>query len=54
MKGSIRVFVGLIMTLGAAGGFDTAADSDLLSLSLIAIAGLGIMVSGVMAMNRRY
>ena len=49
MRGSIRALFGLLLVIGAAGGIDTATDAQL--LGCIAIAGLGIMASGVSAMN---
>ena len=52
MKGSIRAILGLLVVFGAVGGIDNATDSQLLVESLIAVLGLGIMYSGVSAMNR--
>ena len=52
MTGSIRAFVGLVITMGAAGGIDTATDAQLLSCVAIAAVGLAIMASGVSAMQR--
>lgn len=52
MKGSIRAIVGLLIVFGVAGGIDTASDSQLLALILVAAAGLGLMASGTKAMNR--
>ena len=51
MRGSIRALVGLVVVMGAAGGLDTATDAQLLGCVAIAIAGLGVMFSGVSAMN---
>jgi hypothetical protein len=51
MRGSIRALFGLLLVIGAAGGIDTATDAQLLSCIAVAIAGLGIMASGVSAMN---
>lgn len=51
MRGSIRALFGLLLVIGAAGGIDTATDAQLLGCIAIAIAGLGIMASGVSAMN---
>jgi hypothetical protein len=51
MRGSIRSFFGLIITMGAAGGLDTATDAQLLSCMAIAAVGLAIMASGVSAMR---
>lgn len=54
MKGSIRFIVGLLIVFGVAGGLDTATDSQLLILLLVAAFGLGIMASGVGAINKVY
>ncbi len=51
MTGSIRAFVGLVITLAAAGGLDTATDAQLLSCVAIACVGLAVMASGVSAMR---
>ena len=53
MKGSIRVFIGLLTVLFSAGGLDTAADSDLLPIIAVACMGLLVMYSGVNAMKQR-
>ena len=52
MKGSIRVFTGLLIVFGSAGGLDTAADSDLLPIIFVAALGLLVMYSGVNAMKQ--
>ncbi len=49
MRGSIRIFVGLLMAFGAVGGID--AGNDLLACTAIALVGLGVMYSGVRAMK---
>lgn len=51
MRGSIRAIVGLLVVFGVAGGIDSATDSQLLTLIVFAAAGLGIMASGVSALN---
>jgi hypothetical protein len=51
MKGSIRIAVGFLVTFGAVGGMDTAPDSQLLGLLVLAIGGLIILTSGVRAVN---
>jgi hypothetical protein len=51
MRGSIRAIVGLLVVFGVAGGIDTATNEQLLALILVAAAGLGLMASGVSAMN---
>ena len=50
MQGSIRFFVGLLVTLGAVGGMD-APDANLLAGVALAALGLATMYSGVKAMN---
>lgn len=52
MRGSIRAFAGLLITMGAVGGVDNATDSQLLTLLVFAALGLGIMASGTAAMNK--
>ena len=52
MRGSIRVFAGLIVTMAAVGGIDTATDGNLLACVGIAVLGLAVMFSGTRAMNR--
>jgi len=42
----IRFFVGFLIVFGAVGGMDTATDSQLLTLVLVAAAGLGLMAAG--------
>lgn len=49
MRGSIRMIVGLIVTMGAAGGLDTATNAQLLPCVAIACVGLAMMASGVSA-----
>lgn len=51
MRGSIRAIVGLLVVFGVCGGIDNATDSQLLTLLVFAALGLGIMASGVSAMN---
>lgn len=52
MKGSIRAIVGLLVVMGVAGALDTATDGQLVTLLVLAAAGLGIMASGVSAMKQ--
>jgi hypothetical protein len=49
MQGSIRFFVGLLVTLGAVGGMET--DGGLLIGTALAALGLATMYSGVKAMK---
>jgi len=51
MKGSIRAITGLIITLGAAGGLDSASDNQLLLVTSVALLGCLLMLSGVSAMK---
>jgi hypothetical protein len=51
MRGSIRAITGLIITLGAAGGLDNAADDQLLLATSLAVLGCLLMFSGVSAMK---
>jgi len=53
MRGSIRAFVGLVITMAAVGGIDNATDAQLLPAMAIAAVGLAIMATGVSAMNSR-
>jgi hypothetical protein len=52
MKGSIRAFVGFMLTFGAVGTLDYDPSASLLLQSGIAVLGLLVMLSGVRAMNR--
>jgi hypothetical protein len=52
MQGSIRMVIGMLVALGVAGAIDTATDSELAVLAVIGAVGLGIMISGVKALNR--
>ena len=51
MRGSIRTFVGLLVLMGVAGGLDTATDSQLPLLVVIAVGAAALAYSGVRAMN---
>jgi hypothetical protein len=50
MKGSIRFFLGILITAGAVGGIETESAS-LLQGTLIAMVGLAIMYSGANALK---
>ena len=52
MRGMIRVMIGLVVTMGAAGGLDAATDAQLFECTAMAAVGLAMMASGVSAMNR--
>ena len=49
MTGSIRMFLGLVVTMAAAGGLDNATDAQLLGCVAMACVGLAVMASGVSA-----
>ena len=51
MKGSIRLFVGLLIVFGAVGGMDNPENPVMVGLAL-AVVGLGLMYSGAKAMER--
>ena len=42
----IRFVIGFLLVFGAAGGIDNATDSQLLTLLVVAAAGLGLMAAG--------
>jgi hypothetical protein len=52
MPGTIRVIVGLLAAMACVGGMDTATDSQLLVLVLVAGLALLTMYSGVKAMQQ--
>jgi hypothetical protein len=52
MPGTIRVVLGLVITMSAVGGIDRATDSQLWLLVAIAALGLYSMYSGVKAMQQ--
>jgi hypothetical protein len=51
MKGSIRFALGLLLVWGTAGSMDSATDSQLIPLTLLAAAGLYSMYSGARALQ---
>ena len=51
MRGTIRVIVGLVITMGSVGGMDNATDGQLIPLLAITAVGLGLMYSGTKAMK---
>ena len=52
MSGSIRAGVGFMMVFGAVGTMDIDPTVSLVQLALLALAGLAIMLSGVLAMQK--
>jgi hypothetical protein len=51
MKGSIRTVLGFLIVFGAVGGMDAGSATFTEGL-LLSVIGLGIMYSGVVAMNK--
>lgn len=51
MKGSIRFFLGLLITAGSVGHIDVNPDADLLTQIVVASVGLAIMAWGVRDMK---
>lgn len=54
MKGTLRFFIGLLITLGAAGGMETNPDVNVMIYVLISALGLVIMYSGAKALKTHY
>jgi hypothetical protein len=52
MKGSIRIIVGLLITMGAVGTLEIDPNASVLLQVAIATIGLAIMYSGVVSMQR--
>lgn len=51
MKGSIRIAVGFFIAFGAVGTLDYDPNASLLTQTVLALAGLAIMYTGVNAMK---
>lgn len=51
MKGTIRIFAGLLLVMGSVGGIE-AETATLLEGVLWSLAGLAIMLSGALAAMR--
>ena len=51
--GMIRIVMGLLMALGAVGGMEQQPDADLLVQSLVALAGIALMLWAVRDINRQ-
>ena len=52
MKGSIRMAIGFLLVFGSVGGMDVGPAEDFYYQLAGAVVGLGLMYSGVRAMNR--
>lgn len=53
MKGSIRFIIGLLVVYGAVGTLDVDPEANLLVQTMAAVAGLLLMLSGVLANQRQ-
>ena len=53
MKGSIRFFLGLLITAGAVGTFDVNPDASVIKQSLLAAIGLSLMYWGSEAIRKQ-
>lgn len=51
MKGSIRFFVGFLLTFGAVGGMENGTDAQLPLQLAIAVVGMISMYSGARALK---
>ena len=51
MKGSLRIFIGFLLTYGAVGALDFDPTADVVVALLLASVGLLIMYSGVQALK---
>ena len=52
MKGSIRIIVGLLITMGAVGTLEFDPNASVLLQVVLASVGLAIMWSGVVSMQQ--
>ena len=52
MQGSIRMAIGFFIVFASVGGMDNATDGQLFALVPLAVAGLGLMLSGLDAMKK--
>ena len=52
MKGSIRALVGFFIAYGAVGTLETDPTASELGMLALALVGLAIMGSGILAINR--
>ena len=53
MKGSIRASLGFLVVFGAVGSLDNGPSDSLVVPILLAICGLAVMYSGVLAMKEQ-
>ena len=50
---AVVAFVGFFLVYGVSGAIDTATDSQLMPLALMAIAGLGLFFAGINGLTTR-
>ena len=50
---AVVAFVGFFLVYGVSGTIDTAPDSQLITLALMALAGLGLFFAGVNGLTTR-
>ena len=50
---AVVAFVGFFLVYGVSGTIDTAPDSELITLALMALAGLGLFFAGVNGLTTR-
>jgi len=50
---AVVAFVGFFLVYGVSGAIDTATDSQLMPLALMALAGLGLFFAGVNGLTTR-
>jgi len=50
---AVVAFVGFFLVYGVSGAIDTAPDSELITLALMALAGLGLFIAGVNGLTTR-
>lgn len=51
MKGFVRTMLGLLLVMGSMGSLEVDPNASVIAMTALAIAGLGIMASGVSAMK---
>ncbi len=54
MQGTIRFFLGFLITFGAVGTLDADPAASVLIQTGIALVGLAIMASGAMALKNKF
>lgn len=52
MKGTIRILAGVVLVFGAVGTLDVNPNANLFTQGMVAVVGLALMYSGLMAMDK--